>query len=68
MILCVLSGNEAVHPGEIDLKDYDETIKVLFELLNLIVDSMIESPKKVDIFYNNLPENKLQGIETRDKN
>jgi hypothetical protein len=40
-------GNEAVHPGQMDLRDDDETAAQLFGLVNLIVDHMISHPKKV---------------------
>lgn len=59
-------GNEAVHPGQIDLRD-DRTIAVsLFKLLNLIVDKTISEPKHVDEIYAMLPEEKLKQIEKRD--
>lgn len=34
-------GNHAVHPGQIDLQDDRETARILFDLVNLISDSMI---------------------------
>ena len=60
-------GNEAVHPGEMDLRDDNETVHMLFGLINLIVKTMITEPKEVETFYNLLPENKRAGIENRDK-
>jgi hypothetical protein len=59
-------GNDAVHPGQIDTDD-PETVGKLFKLTNLIVEYMITLPKEVDDVYNGLPEEKLKGIEGRDK-
>jgi len=60
-------GNEAVHPGQIDLKDEIETVERLFELVNLIVEDRITQPKHIDQLYEKLPENKRKAIEERDK-
>lgn len=59
-------GNEAVHPGQMDLRDDIETSKALFKLVNLIADKMISEPKEVEEIYNSLPETKRQAIEKRD--
>jgi len=58
-------GNEAVHPGEINLDD-DKGIAIkLFGLVNLISEQMISHPKHVEGLYGDLPEDKLKGIEQR---
>ncbi len=59
-------GNEAVHPGVIDLKDGRDTALSLFDLVNAIADQMISHPKHVKSMYEKLPENKRQAIEARD--
>jgi len=59
-------GNDAVHPGQIDLLDDIETAKALFKLVNLIAEKMITEPKEVEEIYNSLPEDKKQQIEERD--
>ena len=56
-----------VHPDELDLKDDVETAILLFRILNYIINNQITSKKEIEMLYNNLPKNKLQGIETRDK-
>jgi hypothetical protein len=58
-------GNEAVHPGVLDLHDDRDTANQLFELVNTIADQMISHPKKVDELYRKLPEAKIKGIEKR---
>ena len=60
-------GNEAVHPGELDLKDDRDSAIRLFDLVNAIADQMISHPKKVREMYAKLPENKRKAIESRDK-
>lgn len=60
-------GNEAVHPGELDLKDDRETALRLFELVNAIADQMISHPKSVAEMYAKLPSAKRRAIESRDK-
>lgn len=59
-------GNEAVHPGSLDLRDDRETATSLFQLVIFIVDRMITEEKTIDELYNNLPAGKLEGIEQRD--
>lgn len=61
-----VTGNEAVHPGQIDT-DNPGTVNQLFDLTNVIVEYMIALPKKVSGIYNSLPPEKLKGIEERDK-
>ena len=59
-------GNEAVHPGVIDISDDRETAIRLFELVNAICDQMISHPKFVKEMYEKLPEEKRKAIEKRD--
>ncbi len=60
-------GNEAVHPGQMDLKDDRDTAETLFKLVNLIAEKMISEPKRVDAVYGSLPPAKREAIERRDK-
>lgn len=59
-------GNEAVHPGELDLRDDQATAMKLFGLVNLIAEQMITQPKHVMALYVTLPPDKIAGIEQRD--
>lgn len=59
-------GNEAIHPGTIDLRDEPETAIQLANLINIITDAMITQPKIIDILYGKLPEAKRKQIEERD--
>jgi Domain of unknown function (DUF4145) len=60
-------GNEAVHPGQVDLTDTPEIAQSLFDLLNIIADEMISKPKKIDEMFARLPENKKAAIAKRDR-
>lgn len=44
-------GNNAVHPGELDLRDDIDTASKLFELVNLIADVMITQPANIQSTY-----------------
>jgi hypothetical protein len=59
-------GNEAVHPGELDLRDDRETASKLFKLVNFIAAKMISEPKEIDGIYNGLPDSKRKAIARRD--
>lgn len=59
-------GNESVHPGEMDLKDDRETALALFRIINLIVETEITEPKRLEALYLSLPKSKLDGIANRD--
>ena len=61
-------GNEAVHPGTIDLNDQPDTPGQLANLINIIADAMISQPKAVDELYGTLPEQKRNQIDQRDGN
>lgn len=59
-------GNDAVHPGQIDLRDDIETVNKLFRLVNFIAYKTITEPREVEEIYNGLPADKLAGIANRD--
>ncbi len=59
-------GNNAVHPGKIDLRDDRATAERLFGLVNLIAEIMISQPKHVSDMFASLPEGARKAIETRD--
>jgi hypothetical protein len=59
-------GNEAVHPGALDLKDDVATTMKLFEVINIIAEQMISNPKHIKELYDKLPDVKRSAIERRD--
>jgi hypothetical protein len=60
-------GNEAVHPGTIDLRDNREIAVKLFKLVNFVATKLISDPKEIDEIYGLLPPEKLEGIKKRDE-
>jgi hypothetical protein len=58
-------GNEAVHPGKIDLRDDRETVNKLFRLVNAIAEDRITRPKMAQEVYDMIPEEKRKAIEAR---
>ena len=60
-------GNNAVHPGQIDLKDDASIANKLFDLINIIAQVMITQPKEIEKLYGGLPDNQKKAIEKRDK-
>ena len=61
-----VTGNDAVHPGQIDTDD-PSTVVQLFDLVNVIAEYMIALPRKVSGIYQSLPADKIKGITDRDK-
>jgi hypothetical protein len=60
-------GNNAVHPGEINIEDNPEIALKLFKLINLIIEKMITEPKEVsDFFDETIPQNTKKAIAKRD--
>ncbi len=59
-------GNNAVHAGQIDV-DSPEVVGNLFLLINVIVDTMITTPKRIGNLYSNLPQSARDSIDDRDE-
>jgi hypothetical protein len=60
-------GNEAVHPGQIDLRDDHTVAHTLFALVNKVVKTLITRPREIDEIYGKLPKGKLEQIGRRDQ-
>jgi hypothetical protein len=61
-----LTGNDAVHPGDINAGD-PETVMPLFDLVNFIADDLISRPNRLESFWQTIPEEKRNWVEDRDK-
>jgi hypothetical protein len=59
-------GNNAVHPGVIDIGDDRQTAATLFMLVNIITEAMVSQQKQIDQFYSQLPQSALAAIQRRD--
>jgi Domain of unknown function (DUF4145) len=64
---CRVLGNNAVHPGEIDLDDTPEIAAKLFQMINFIVEDRITRPREIDALYTELPEGARAAIDKRDQ-
>ncbi|MEE0845229.1 MAG: DUF4145 domain-containing protein [Eggerthellaceae bacterium] len=53
-----VNGNEAVHPGTINLEEKRDDALYLFTLLNMICDQFFSQPRRMDEMYEQIPENK----------
>lgn len=62
-----VTGNNAVHPGQIAFEDNPETVATLFKLTNVIVDVLISQPKHIEEAYGGLPQPAKEAIEKRDQ-
>ena len=62
-----VTGNNAVHPGVIDLKDNKDIAIKLFRVINFIANKMISEPKEIQELYDALPESEKDKIDKRNK-
>jgi hypothetical protein len=60
-----VTGNNAVHPGQIDVDDPD-VVDRLFELLNVIAEYCISMPNRIGNLYSALPQTALEQNQKRD--
>lgn len=63
---CRVVGNNAVHPGAIDLNDTPEIAHHIFTMMNFIVEDRVSRPKHIASLYAKLPEDARKAIEGRD--
>jgi hypothetical protein len=59
-------GNNAVHPGQLDLRDDRETATKCFALVNFIIDEMISKPQQIEKIWESLPEGAKESTARRD--
>lgn len=63
---CRVVGNNAVHPGELNLEDTPEMAWTMFELINTIVQLRIAAPRELSQLYEQLPQDARDAIAKRD--
>ncbi len=59
-------GNNALHPGEIDIEEDDSLVPGLFAVINMIVEQMILRPAQVAALYDAIPQGAADAIRRRD--
>lgn len=59
-------GNQSVHTGEINLEENMDSIELLFDLANYIVDDLIGKKQKIDEQYSKIPHSITNAISNRD--
>lgn len=64
--VCRVVGNNAVHPGELDINDTPEIAHQLFQMINFIVEDRITRPKEIQALYSQLPQGAIDAIAKRD--
>jgi hypothetical protein len=52
----MITGNNAIRPGEINQDDIDNNCSGLFDFINLIINFGITQPKQWDVMHKSLPE------------
>jgi len=62
-----ITGNDAVHPGQISDEDFDRAAGKMFDLINFIVKKAITEPKELDELYQLMPEKARNAAEEKDK-
>lgn len=63
---CRVVGNNAVHPGEINVNDSPDIAASLFDMINFIVEDRIAKPREIQALYDRLPESAKDSIQKRD--
>ncbi len=61
-----ITGNNAVHPGEMSDEDFDQVASKMFELLNFIVKKGISEPQELQALYELTPEGPRKDAEAKD--
>jgi Domain of unknown function (DUF4145) len=61
-----VTGNNAVHPGSMDVADNPEIANRLFALINIVVENRITEPREIEKLYGALPEGARSAITRRD--
>lgn len=62
-----VTGNDALHPSEIQIDEDPSSLESLFNFLNLIVVNRITEPAQISGMFAKLPETQRAQIERRDK-
>ena len=61
-----VTGNNAVHPGEMSAEDTAEIARSMFDIVNRTVEAMIVLPQRIAETYNRIPVGAREDIARRD--
>lgn len=61
-----VTGNNAIHPGNIESTDNEQIARELLKLINLIANALITEPNKVNKLFESLSESHKNSISKRD--
>ena len=61
-----ITGNNALHPGELDVRDDRILVGKLFALLNVIVQQMITQPREIEELWGQMPDGAREAVQKRD--
>lgn len=61
-----ITGNNAVHPGEMSDEDFDHIASKMFDLINFIVRKGIAEPIELQALYEMTPESPRKAAEKKD--
>ncbi|MEZ8944164.1 hypothetical protein AB4510_22065 [Vibrio sp. 10N.222.54.B12] len=62
-----ITGNNAVHPGEMSDEDFDFVASKLFDLINFIVKKGITEPKELEELHGKTPEAPRKAAKRQDQ-
>lgn len=65
--VCFYGNDGGAHPGEINLNEQPETVHMLMFCLNQVIEQMVTNPRRIDDFYETIPQSKRAAIERRDQ-
>ena len=63
---CWITGDKAIHPGEIETNDTQEVAYNLFNIINFIIEDRISRPMHIQSLFAQLPESVKKSIERYD--
>lgn len=61
-----VTGNKAIHAGEINTEDKPKTVNSLFKLVNIIVARTIQEDAEIGDLFEDIPDSKKAQIKERD--
>ncbi|MFM5527708.1 DUF4145 domain-containing protein [Aeromonas veronii] len=64
--ICRVAGNNAAHPGELNIEDTPEIAHMMFKMINFLVAELITRPNEINAMFDQLPQGARDAIKKRD--